>query len=120
MWRVKHDPHLKLLELRVRGFVASRDIDAIARAWARALAATAGDPCVALFDLRGLEPLEGAAVQRLRERIKVPALEGADVRRLVIVVDSATGALQQRYAVVDPTREFVTQDAAEAASLLVD
>ena len=62
MWRVEHDPHLKLLELRVRGFVASRDIDAIARAWARALAATAGDPCVALFDLRGLEPLEGAAV----------------------------------------------------------
>ena len=118
MWRVEHDPELSLLELRACGLVSSRDVEAIARAWARGLAATAGGSTVVLFDLRGLEPLEGEAVERLRDRVKVPTLQGGTVERLVIMVDSATVALQQRHAFIDEGREHLTQDPAEAQRLL--
>ncbi len=118
MWRIEHDPDRSLLELRAYGILGLPDIDALAEAWTKALAATASNPTVALFDLRGLEPLEGDAVDRLRMRVKQPALALENLRRLVIVVDSAINTLQQRHAMIDPDREFVTRDPDDARALL--
>ena len=118
MWHIEHDPERSLLELRARGVLGLPAIDALSQAWATALAATASNPTVALFDLRGLEPLEGAAVERLNRRVKMPALAMPHIERLVIVVDSATNMLQQRHALLEPGREFVTRDTDHALALL--
>jgi len=118
MWHIEHDPDRSLLELRARGVLGVPDLDALAEAWAKALGTTATQPTVALFDLRGLEPLEGDAVKRMRERIKEPALALPHLKRLVIVIDSAINMLQQRHAVVDPERELITRDPEDARALL--
>jgi hypothetical protein len=118
MWRIEHDPDRSLLELRALGVLGLAELDALAEAWAKALAATANSPTVALFDLRGLEPLEGDAVDRMRARIKEPALALPNLQRLVIVVDSAINTLQQRHAMVDPERELITRDPEDARALL--
>lgn len=118
MWRIEHDPDRSLLELRAHGVLGLSAIDRAAEAWAKALAATAAAPTVVLFDLRGLEPLEGEAVDRLRARVKEPALALDHVERLVIVVDSAINTLQQRHAMVDPSRERITRDPEDARALL--
>ena len=118
MWRIEHDPDRSLLELRAHGVLGLSAIDRVAEAWAKALAATAGARTAILFDLRGLEPLEGEAVERLRTRVKEPALALAHVERLVIVVDSAINTLQQRHALVDADREHITRDPDDARDLL--
>ena len=118
MWRVEHDPERAFLELRARRVLSLADVEHMALEWARALAATAGQATVALFDLRGLEPLEGDAVVRLRDLVKRPALDRPNVVRIVTIVDSATGALQQRHAILDPAREALTQSEQEARQLL--
>lgn len=118
MWRIEHDPDHSLLELRAFGVLGLQAIDTLADAWAKALASTASRPTVALFDLRGLEPLEGEAVDALRQRIKEPALALEHLTRLVIVVDSAINTLQQRHALVDPEREVITRDPEDARALL--
>lgn len=118
MWRIEHDPDRSLLELRAHGVLGLSAIDALAESWAKALAATAAHPTVALFDLRGLEPLEGDAVDRLRLKVKRPALALDHLERLVIVVDSAINNLQQRHALLDPDREFITRDPEDARALL--
>ena len=118
MWRIEHDPDRSLLELRAHGILGLPAIDELSEAWAKALAATASNPTVALFDLRGLEPLEGAAVDRLSHRVKMPALALPHLERLVIVVDSAINMLQQRHALLEPEREFITRDPDDARALL--
>lgn len=118
MWRIEHDPDRSLLELRAWGVVGLPSVDALADAWAKALASTAGNPTVALFDLRGLEPLEGDGIDRLRTRVKEPALQLDHLERIVILVDSAINTLQQRHALVDPARELITRDADDARALL--
>lgn len=110
MWRVEYDPDERLLKLSMRETVFGRDMRDLARAHARALEATGGQPFKILLDLRGLHPLDSEAAKILGDMKRVAArVDGYEGR--AVLVDSPTIAMQQRNATVEDggdTRELIT------------
>ncbi|MBX3275991.1 MAG: hypothetical protein KF729_37410 [Sandaracinaceae bacterium] len=120
MWRVEYDPTEQRLALAMRETVFGRDMRDLARAHARALEATGGQPFKVLVDLRGLHPLDAEAA-RLFDDMKRVASRVPGYRGRAVLVDSPTIAIQQRNATLegggDPS-ELITLDETAARAFL--
>lgn len=120
MWRVEFDPDCQLLRIRLTREVDLSEMRLLARAHARALEATGGEPFRVLVDLRGLRPLDTQAAELLRDMKRVAVrLEG--YRGRAVVVDSPTVAMQQHNATLEEggdEREFITMEETQAQSFL--
>lgn len=120
MWRIEYDPGERRLKLSMRETVFGRDMRDLARAHARALEATAGEPFKIFLDLRGLHPLDAEAAKVLgdmkRVAARVPGYEGR-----VVLVDSPTIAMQQRNSTVEDggdATELITLEESAAQEFL--
>ncbi len=121
MWRIEFDPSSRLVSVRMRDHVSTKEVLALSRAHANALESTGGLAFKVLLDLRGLFPLEADAVTLLgimkQVTAEVPGFEG-----MAVLADSPTVALQQRRIRVTQSeaagRELVTLEAEEARRYL--
>lgn len=121
MWSVEFDPANRLLTLRLVYNVSATQMEALARAHAQALLATAGDPFRVLADLRGLAPLDSEAATVFAD-LRRSANGFPGFRGRVVVTDSATVAMQQRRTLGDESGharpELITMDEGEARAFL--
>jgi hypothetical protein len=120
MWRVEFDPDEQLLTLRLTHQVSASEMRNLARAHARALAATGGEPFRVLVDLRGLYPLDGPAAEILGDMKRVAAHLDGYLGRAVLV-DSPTVAMQQRNTTFEEggdDREVITMDERNARAFV--
>lgn len=120
MWRIEYDPARRVLTLRLAHDVRAPQMRSLARAHARALEASGGQPFRVLADLRGMRPLDPEAAAIFRD-IKRVAASLPSYRGRVVLVDSATVAMQQRNTVREDgedRRELVTLDPDEARRFL--
>lgn len=117
MWKITYEPTTRALTLRLRDHVGALEARQLADAQAEALAATADTAFKVLLDLRWTQALDNTAVQTLSD-LKLAAAAHAGFRGLVVLVDSATIAMQQkRTSIVEahPSAfEMVTLDPDEA------
>ena len=116
MWRIEYDPGDRLLTMRLREHVGLVEMRALNRAHARALEATGGDDFRVFLDLRGLHPLDTSSAELLADMKRVAlSLDGYQGR--VVLVDSATVAMQQRNQTLEDggdERELITLEPGEA------
>lgn len=117
MWRLTYEPNTRALTLRLRDHVGAVQARELADAQADAIAAAADTPFKVLLDLRWTQPLDNEAVGTLLA-LKLAAAQHPGFRGLVVLVDSATIAMQQKRTSiaeqVPGAIELVTLDPDEA------
>ena len=121
MWIVTYEPTTRALTLRLRDHVGAAEARQLADAQIEAIEATAGTPFKVLLDLRWTQALDSDAVGTLSD-LKLAAAASAGFRGLVVLVDSATIAMQQKRTSIleahPAAKELVTIDPDEATRAL--
>ena len=119
MWRIEFDPKVRVVSIRLTDYVGLMQVRDLATAHAEALEHTGGDEFKVYCDLRGLFPLDAESVAIFGDMKRIAAsLPGW--RGAIILVDSATIAMQQRRTTPTTatgeatTAELITSDEAEA------
>lgn len=124
MWRIEFEPKSRVLSIRLTDYAGLMQVRDLAAAQAQALEHTGGEEFRVFCDLRGLFPLDAESVAIFGDMKRVAAsLPGW--RGAVILVDSATIAMQQKRT--SPTTnttgeggtagEVITSDESEARRL---
>ena len=95
MWKINYEPHTRELTMRLREHVGSPQVRDLAEAQARALEAAGDAPFRVFIDLRWTQSLDNEAIGLLAELTLVAARQPG-FRGLVVLVDGATNAMQQK------------------------